>query len=1023
MESLVLEIERVEPTADGFKVQLLGSMPGREKRGLVSFLFRKDRKAVTKELGKRIRHFDPVKPGTLYDTLNINSFNTMFDLDRLIPVSRLNIYCPRQIYLQERLGLDLIEKPGEPLILGSLMHSLLCMLALKALEHRLRLPERDLAIFLKEETEKFLIEQEEELKLNEDPEIVEVSLGAVKEIRRRVDIYVHEIIQQVRGIEGEISNSNFFFPEYNLIGPQLGLQGRVDFLAVSKNQATLIEYKFTTTRRDRRFDPSWLAQLAVYMIMTKESGLAEEVKGCLKIFHQAGSILKPSWQLDRTHDLLSIEEAYNFLYHVDGEEGIIRRRNLVLNYSSAETPIEKTMNKYKCKKCHFYEVGLCDVVDTQTSSPVFGTLNRQRDGMEKELTTDYEQLLRLIDPDEELNLYNEGKANIHLIIRDVEEVKKGQFEITLERTDFPIKTSIHIYNGAMVRVSGDDPHHGWVNGNITSIREDGKRIKVTTSEAPSPALTLSNHLRIDIAPTYNLAKRGKLAMTLLELSNVLKREKWTQNLKVLERVFLDPKSSTSVQPPIPVPSTRNPLNASQLIAIQKILECQDLLIIHGPFGTGKTTIIAEAAAILAKSGKRVLITSHNNAAVEHAIKEISRIDEELTENIVRVASSEEKAKETRHLVDYVETLLKRVPPELVKRLKKAKIVGVTTLSALSDTFRRTFLEEEEPPFDYMFLDEATQCIIPYSLIPAIFCKRWVLIGDHKQLSPVIESLEAREILQSWFEWSICQTGEEKLSEMNHYVFLDTQYRCPHNIGSILSDIYYKEPGKTIGRLKNDSGRLQEHHVRYDPANKLGEVMAQTESMFEQKVLSEEVVTELSPRFFQTIINPENTLIFIDTNHVCLEEGEISKQNRLEAILSMVIGQLFRRLGVEQVLILTPYRRQVRYMNQIAFREALKLRIGTVDAYQGRTQQIVVFSMVRCNPQGEVGFLKDPRRLNVALSRCSKKAIIIGDRKTIFQRHPSQQENKEKEHIQKIVQRIQSAPPQEGMAYLQLKKRV
>ncbi len=470
------------------------------------------------------------------------------------------------------------------------------------------------------------------------------------------------------------------------------------------------------------------------------------------------------------------------------------------------------------------------------------------------------------------------------------------------------------------------------------------------------------------ASFIDLSRRSKFALSILEAPELFSMNNKTRNHFLrLKELIKNPSEANFI-----VREIETDLNPSQNHAVGFMME-SEYGIVHGPFGSGKTTVIAHASLELLKEGKKILIASFTNNAVDNALEKIVELINErhFQAKIVRVGKPE--AVRPPKEVEIIDTLEDDL--DEIKKLREADLVGVTIVSAFSDAFYSAFTEfppgEQYPhfsqqPFDVLFLDESTQCILPTAIIPGIFAKKWILIGDHKQLEPVVEDQDAKRLMRSWFDQVIEHLEKKKSYDL--YRMLDIQYRCPHEVGDYLSKHFYDS------KLKNDPGEKEDHYHKEifgvdfeDITNKYNEILKEMD-------LKAEITSEI----LKVCSDPKNTLVFIDTLGSCPELGDYSKSNPLEAVVAASILDLLRH-ATDDILLLTPYQRQNSWIKQYLKRE---IRSGTVDSYQGREHDIVLLSLVRSNEEGEIGFLGDLRRLNVAKSRCKKKLIVIGDSTTI-----------------------------------------
>jgi superfamily I DNA and/or RNA helicase len=303
----------------------------------------------------------------------------------------------------------------------------------------------------------------------------------------------------------------------------------------------------------------------------------------------------------------------------------------------------------------------------------------------------------------------------------------------------------------------------------------------------------------------------------------------------------------------------------------------------------------------------------------------------------------------------------------IELLRNADVVGSTLISCLSNAFRDAYMEKagyvklKKLHFDSCIVDEASQCIMPYALIPCLLSRRWVLVGDHKQLEPLVIDQRAKESLDSWFD-----LAARDLEESGGIIMLDVQYRCPHEVGSYLSSQFYDS------RLVNDeTGREHDHApITIEPARVAGEINSRLKKAGIDAGLTEEGA--------KIVMDPSSHLIYLDTEGRSRERGRRSKSNTGEAFIASEIIEVMGE-ATEDLLFLSPYQAQNHLVRSLCDRD---VRMGTVDSYQGRQADVVILSLVRSNTSGILGFLRNVRRLNVAMSRCMKKLLVISDSTTV-----------------------------------------
>jgi ATP-dependent RNA/DNA helicase IGHMBP2 len=426
------------------------------------------------------------------------------------------------------------------------------------------------------------------------------------------------------------------------------------------------------------------------------------------------------------------------------------------------------------------------------------------------------------------------------------------------------------------------------------------------------------------------------------------------------------------------------LNDSQQQALKRVLEAQDVAIIHGPPGTGKTTTLVQAIKQTVKIERQVLVCAPSNAAVDLLVEKLSeqglnvvrighpaRVTEQsLSKTLDARIANHDHFKELRALRKKMEQVrskafkfkrnfgyAERQERSLLRQEAKAlkadadvlEFYIINDILNTSDVVACTLVGSSHPMlrgrrYKSVFIDEAAQALEPACWIPILRAERVVLAGDHQQLPPTIKSVEAaREgLAKTLFEKCIARHPQSAS-------MLQVQYRMNESIMQFSSDYFYHG-----GLIADESVK---HHT----------------------------VINLPP------------VDFIDTAGCGYNETQdpetLSRYNEEEArVLITQLEKLIQTVGIEDwsftLGIITPYSAQVERLTKLAeASEELSavdryVTINTVDAFQGQERDIIAISFVRSNDKGEIGFLGDIRRTNVAMTRAKKKLIMVGDSATL-----------------------------------------
>lgn len=483
-------------------------------------------------------------------------------------------------------------------------------------------------------------------------------------------------------------------------------------------------------------------------------------------------------------------------------------------------------------------------------------------------------------------------------------------------------------------------------------------------------------------------------MSYREMEYAIREVMKADNTRVstLREILLgDEKSEKRSNPSLPKP-TVEVLNASQQQALQTIFEAGDVAFIHGPPGTGKTTTIVHAIKQIVKDEQQVLVCAPSNAAVD-------LLADKLTEqglNVLRIGhparvteQSLSKTLDARIAAhpDYHELRDLRKRMEQVKSmafkykrnygwhekeqrrqlLAESKILKsdadtlefyiVNDLLQKSEVICSTLVGSSHPVlrgkrFKTAFIDEAAQALEPASWIPILRSERVIFAGDHFQLPPTIKSNEAA---RAGLSTTLFEKGIKRQPEVS--TMLNVQYRMHQHIMEFSSRYFYKDE-----LIAHDSVKV-------------------------------------------AVLFPEELPVdFIDTAGAGYNEEQdpetLSRFNIEEAELVIrQIEKLVEQIGVDAWIernismgIITPYRAQVDHLIKLHEASAVLqplqrlISINTVDAFQGQERDVIAISFVRSNNAGEVGFLGDIRRTNVAMTRAKRKLMMVGDSATLSS-HP------------------------------------
>lgn len=568
-----------------------------------------------------------------------------------------------------------------------------------------------------------------------------------------------------------------------------------------------------------------------------------------------------------------------------------------------------------------------------------------------------------------------GETLLGMAIRTHTTGLGGRYLITLEKRKRQDRLPWHRFrSGSPIVLSPDEDSTGnVVQGVVSGRRMD--TIEIAVNDWPE-GMTF----RLDMCPDEVTRKRQLAAMKLVEEASG--RLGQIRDLLLYHR---EPHFRANINKNAAGRNVElkiaDHLNDSQKAAVKFAMSASDLAIVHGPPGTGKTTTVVEIIRQAVARRERVLACAPSNTAVDNLLEHLvnsgepavrlghpARVLESVRRQTLDALVEQHDAwpvisdmlKEAEQIERKANRFTRAKPApgqkyqqrQEAKELKRhARILEKQAVAdVLSDarvvcaTSSFDFNVIDDQSFDLLVIDEACQSVEPGCWVPMKFAHRIVLAGDHCQLPPTILSRPAAD---EGFAVSMMQRLVEHYGDLVTRQLL-VQYRMNQTIMEFSSQKFY---GGTL---------IADASVRDHVLSDLPRLSKQT--------------TDDSP------------VVFYDTAGAGweeeVEEGSLSKRNINEAklVLDQVQELCNSGLAPQDIAVIAPYAAQVRWLRQNA--EYNKLEVDTVDGFQGREKEAVVMCTVRSNSTGEVGFLSDARRMNVALTRAKRKLILIGDSATL-----------------------------------------
>ena len=554
---------------------------------------------------------------------------------------------------------------------------------------------------------------------------------------------------------------------------------------------------------------------------------------------------------------------------------------------------------------------------------------------------------------------------------------------------FQVGVSAALFSNAPGHSGADRPV---LSGVVTRVRRN-KLLLATTKEALPDWVLNGSTLGIDL--TFDEVSYREMHHALAEVMGA-----HGNRLAELRDVLLGARQASFREPKADDLFYPSALNDSQLSAVRHVATAQDVAIIHGPPGTGKTTTLVQAILETVRRERRVLVCAPSNTAVDllteklaergvnvirlgnpsrvsdlllkhtldagvmahpsyskmHAMRQTAEQHRDTANEQVRHLGYEERQhrqwlrEEARNLRQAADDL-ERFMIEAV--LESVQVITCTLVGASNRNIRHL-------SFETVFIDEAAQALEPGCWIPIAKGQRIVLAGDHHQLPPTVKSEKAaREGLRETL-FEKCIQRQPQTARM-----LTMQYRMHAHIMGFSSEKFYG--GQLVAHPSVRHADLEAYDPRFAPD------------------LPVEFIDTAGCRFSEVAIPESGSTANPEEAHLLLE--------RLAQLLAPYdsIEQDQRPLTIG---VIAPYRAQINYLKDAIEDSAVlndlllqrRLSVGTVDSFQGRERDIIAITLTRSNPQGEIGFLSDIRRMNVGMTRARRKLLMVGDSSTLC-RHP------------------------------------
>lgn len=590
--------------------------------------------------------------------------------------------------------------------------------------------------------------------------------------------------------------------------------------------------------------------------------------------------------------------------------------------------------------------------------------NRFRDWLDMESEAEKQRLADRRELLSDSNAERSGGTILDLALDDYESGLGGRYLLTMVKRNRSIGLPWNrLRVGAPVVVTADGSKHSKFG---VVCKRNQSMIQVAVDDWIDGDL-----FRLDLSPDEVTRKRQLSALKYVENAE-------RGRLAKLRDILMANSEPTFAEP---MECHTPGLNESQQRAVEFCMAANDIAIIHGPPGTGKTTTVVELICQATARGESVLACAPSNTAVDNLVERLvakqqsvvrlghpARVAERLRDyTLDSLVERHDVMKMVKEFMKEAEGLsrkagrftrskpaygAKREMRDEAKRLKRdARMLEKQAVELVLDQSQVvcatiTFSEEilTDRRFDLVVIDEACQATEPGCWIPIPRGERVVLAGDHCQLPPTIISKKAAAegFAISMMERLVRHYGSEVSCR------LDVQYRMHKDIMQFSSDQFYDggliADSSVVGHLLSDLPNVDETPLTQTPVTFIDSAGAGWEET--------------------------------------QEEDGLSRFNESEATLTIRKAVELVESGVPagDIAVIAPYAAQVRLLRQqCRFRD---IEIDTVDGFQGREKEVTIISLVRSNGDGEIGFLSDTRRMNVALTRARRKLIVIGDSATL-----------------------------------------
>ncbi|XP_051829823.1 DNA replication ATP-dependent helicase/nuclease DNA2 [Antechinus flavipes] len=756
--------------------------------------------------------------------------------------------------------------------------------------------------------------------------------------------------------------------EENIWSPRFGLKGKIDVTVNVKihrgSEATcrIMPLELKTGKESNSIEHR--SQVILYTLLSQERR-ADPEAGWL-LYLQTGNMYPvPANRLDR-RELLKLRNQLAF-YLANG----IRKSTVGKEQSQLAQLPSIVNDSYTCKYCsQMYNCALYSrAIEQQMDKSLIplAMLPKIEKATEhlKHSHLQYFSLWYLMMTLESQSKDNKRSHRNIWLMSASEREKNGDCIGNLIRTEDVQTICSGQYLHSFQRKNGIIPNTNLMAGDRVVLSGEERKLLALTcgyvKEINMTSVTCTLDRNLSKLPKSTLFRLdyeeriGGIETPLGNLSKLMENTPASEKLRDLIIDFREPQFIEYLSSVLPheakdrVANILKGLNKPQRQAMKKVLLSKDYTLIVGMPGTGKTTTICALVRILYACGFSVLLTSYTHSAVDNILLKLKKFKVEFlrlgqTQKVhpgIQKFTEEEICRENS-----IKSLT-----SLEELYNSQPIVATTCMGINHPIFSRR-------RFDFCIVDEASQISQPACLGPLFFSSRFVLVGDHLQLPPLVLNSEARGLGMSE---SLFKRLEQK---QNAVVQLTVQYRMNSTVMSLSNKLVYE------GKLECGSDKVANATVNLPS---LKDVMLDLQA--------HGIDSENS--WLRGAFEPKNPVCFLNTEKIPAPEQaeKCGVSNITEAKLIVFLASVFIKAGCNpsDIGVIAPYRQQLKIITDLLTHFSVNtVEVNTVDKYQGRDKSIILVSFVRSNKDGTLGeLLKDWRRLNVAITRAKHKLVLLG----------------------------------------------